>query len=209
MTSPDILEEAIINLERSMKTLDFQLYETGDRAARSETGGRGGNVRCHICQQAGHSKEKYTVPRDKLFCKWCRKKEHNSNSFCKRQMDKKKKDKQGAEQNRSNSKEDDLNADDGQRITVLNSQSEDEDDLEDNFTSNENIMTQYDTDENDTDDDVTPHENTQVKQEAPPLTDDEDSEDDLNEEPINMERLMDDLTMNDINEKEKIPENIK
>ena len=79
-------------------------------------------------------------------------------------MDKKKKDKQGAEQNCSNSKdrkngqarktttkrdstpcrneEDDLNANDGQRITVLESQSEDEDDLEDNFTSNGNIMTQ-------------------------------------------------------------------
>ena len=39
MTSLDILEEAIINLERSMKTLDFQLHKTGDRAARSEASG--------------------------------------------------------------------------------------------------------------------------------------------------------------------------
>ena len=30
MTSLDILEEAVINLERSIKTLDFQLHETGD-----------------------------------------------------------------------------------------------------------------------------------------------------------------------------------
>ena len=65
------------------------------------------------------------------------------------------------------------------------------------------------TDENHTDDYVTPHESTQVEQEAPPLTDDKDSEDDLNDEPINMERLMDDLTMNDIGEKEKIPEKEK
>ena len=105
--------------------------------------------------------------------------------------------------------EDDLTANDGQRVTVLDSQSQDEDYLEDDFTSNGNIMTQYDTDENDTDNDVTSHENTQVEQEAPPLTDYEDSENDLNEEPIDMERLMDNLTMNDIGEKEKMPEREK
>ena len=83
-------------------------------------------------------------------------------------MDKKKKKEKGSEQNRSNSKErkneqarktttkrdstpcqteeDDLNGDDGQRVTVLDSQREDKDDLEDNFTQNGNSMTQYDTD---------------------------------------------------------------
>jgi len=220
MTSLDILEEAIMNLEGSVKTLDFQLH---DRAARTNSG-QGGNVCCHTCQQTGHSKEQCTVPKDKLFCKWCGKKEHNSNSYCKRQMDKKKKDKKGTEQNRSTSKdrkneqarksstkrdstpcrieEEDLNGDDGQRVTVLDSQSEDEDDLEDDFTPNGSRITQYDTDENYTDTYVTPHEE-QVEQETPPLMDDKDSEDDLNEDSIDLERLIDDLTINDIGEREK------
>ena len=43
---------------------------------------------------AGHSKEQCTVPKYKLWCKWCRKKEHKPNSFCNLQMNKSKKDKQ-------------------------------------------------------------------------------------------------------------------
>ena len=68
------------------------------------------------------------------------------------------------------------------------------------------MLTQYNTDESDTDDDVTSQNNSQVKQPIPPLMDDEDSEDDMDEEPIDMERMMDDLTINDIGEREKIPE---
>ena len=145
-------------------------------------------------------------------------------------MDKKKKDKKGTEHTCSNSKEkknerarkastkrdstpcqteeDDLNGNDGQRVTVLDSQSEDEDDLEDDFTSNGSMMTQYDADENDTEDDVTPHEE-QVEQETPPIMDDEDSEDDMNEDSIDLERLMDDLTINDTGEKEKNPDDVE
>ena len=98
--------------------------------------------------------------------------------------------------------EDNLNGDDGQRVTVLESQSKDKDDLKDDFTQNGNSMTQYDTDENDTDDYVTPHEE-KVKQEKPQLTDDEDSEDDLDEDPTNLEGLMDDLTVNDNGKKRR------
>ena len=71
------------------------------------------------------------------------------------------------------------------------------------MTSNGNIMIQYNTDESDIDDDVTSQNTIQVEPPIPSLMDDKDSEDDMDEEPINMERMMDDLTINDISEREK------
>ena len=90
MHSPKILMEAITAIDRSAQTLDYQLTG-GERARRSNNGQ---NARCHTCQAVGHGKEQCTVPKDKLFCEHCKKKGvHNTNSYCKRQLDKAKKNK--------------------------------------------------------------------------------------------------------------------
>ena len=88
MRSPKVLMEAITAIDRSAQTLDYQLTG-GDKLRRMNNGQ---NACCHTCQTAGHNKEQCTVPKDKLFCKHCKKKGvHNTNSYCKRQLDKAKK----------------------------------------------------------------------------------------------------------------------
>ena len=85
MHSPKVLMEAITTIERSALTLDFQ-QTGGDRARRANNGQ---NTQCHMCQQAGHTKEQCTVPKDKLSCKHSKKKGvDNTNSYCKRQIEK-------------------------------------------------------------------------------------------------------------------------
>ena len=77
MRNPKVLMEAITAIERSAQTLDFQL--TGSDRARRANNVQ--NAQCHTCQQAGHTKEQCTVPKDKLSCKHCKKKGiHNTNS---------------------------------------------------------------------------------------------------------------------------------
>merc|ERR1712105_174760 len=88
--SPNVRMEAITALDRSAHTLDHQL--TGGKKLRRMNNGQG--ARCHTCQTVGHTKEQCTVSKDKLFCKHCKKKGlHNTNSYCKRQLEKAKKNK--------------------------------------------------------------------------------------------------------------------
>merc|ERR1712030_192046 len=134
-------------------------------------------ARCHTCQGTGHSKEQCTVSKDKLYCKNCKKKGlHNTNNYCRRQLDKAKKNKNEKKDERSNSTErkktntakkssdrdptpvrtteDDDLGDSGNRTCLLNPESEDEEELEDDFTEILNIIErsqQDDVDDSDMD----------------------------------------------------------
>ena len=104
------------------------------------------------------------------------------------------------DQTLSHDDEDDLN-DDGQRVTVLDSQSEEEDD----FTSEGNIVTNNDTETSDNDDEFTSQTTIPICSPVPTLTDNEDLEDDMQQESLDMVRMMDDLTVSDSGENDKGP----
>merc|ERR1712074_472984 len=148
MGSPKVLMEAG-QLDRSAQTLDHQL--NGAEKSRRMNNGQGAH--CHTCQATGHSKEQCTVSKDKLYFKNCKKKGlHNTNNYCRRQLDKAKKNKNEKKEERSNSTErkksntakkssdrdptpvrtteDDDLGDSGNRTCLLNPESEDEEDLE-------------------------------------------------------------------------------